>query len=824
MAPADAAAAPAAEAPNPFIGLRPFDIDDADRFFGRNPQTYELLRRLQTLHFVAVIGPSGCGKSSLIRAGVLAALRNGYLAEDGDWTIAMLEPGADPLASWTRGLTPYLKPAQAPDALLTDPAGALDTSGGPMVILVDQFEDLFRYGIRSNKADDVTRFVGAMLATGRPDARIYLILTMRSEYLAQCAHYAELAAAINEGLYLVPRMDREQMRQAIVGQVRQGGGAITTGLVERLLNDAAVEEDSLPVLQHALTQMWPRARRQRWEPMGVELYPAEGGLAAFVDQHAEAVYAGLEKPELKDAAQSLFRAITEMTVDDRPVRRPMPFDAIVTETGQPAGRLNAVIDAFRREGFVKDEGAVRTIDITHEAVARQWKRLGQEFFEAVADRKVRREGWMIVEARRRRAAAAVHDATKDWVRNGRDKAYLFRGIRLRRLTNDLGGERTFTGVSGEFMEASRRNDRWDRLFSREVMGWTLAAVVVGGALALGFGWLRASNAKLQLEASAANVQAATATVKAASETAKADVAVILARAADNDKLKAETAYRQAREPTDAAAAPLTTSALPTKARLFTQIWNDDQRRQIEPILAKLPKADIDVARLERVTVGPSHDELRYFRQADESEARRVASWLSANDLTLRLSYVAGFETSARIRPRHYELWLASPQQRPVVQAKPGSQPTEAGLPTAAHALPAPAGGVQTVAAPALDPKAQAPVIDSVLATASEDTAAGQPGSLSLRIMGQWLDADAQVRIDDAPLGRKGAVVSVLAPASSAKFATDLNLTLPGVVIDAARLHTVTLTNGNGLSVKAPFQLEHLITNRGPEKYPKAKPD
>src|SRR6185436_6098810 len=108
---------------------------------------------------------------------------------------------------------------------------------------------------------------------------------------------------------------------------------------------------------------------------------------------------------------------------------------------------------------------------------------------------------------------------------------------------------------------------------------------------------------------------------------------------------------------------------------------------------------------------------------------------------------------------------------------------EAGLPTAPPALPAPAGGLQTVAVPALDPKAQAPVIDSVLATASGETAAGQPGSLSLRIMGQWLDADAQVRIDDAPLGRKGAVVSVLAPSSSAKFATDLNLTLPGVVID-----------------------------------------
>src|SRR5262245_40436047 len=261
-----------ADAPNPFIGLRPFDIDDADRFFGRNTQTYELLRRLHTLHFVAVLGPSGCGKSSLIRAGVLSALRNGYLTEDGDWSIATLEPGADPLRSWTRHLTPFLKPGRAPDDLLTDPAAALDTTRGPLVILVDQFEDLFRYGARLNRTADVERFVRAMLATGQ-DPRIYLMLTMRSEYLPHCANYAELASAINEGLYLVPRMDREQMKQAIVGQVRAGGGAITTGLVDRLLDDAGGEHDSLPIMQQALMQLWQTSVTRATD--GLTIYAAD---------------------------------------------------------------------------------------------------------------------------------------------------------------------------------------------------------------------------------------------------------------------------------------------------------------------------------------------------------------------------------------------------------------------------------------------------------------------------------------------------------------------------------------------------------------------
>jgi energy-coupling factor transporter ATP-binding protein EcfA2 len=423
---ADSARSTGADAANPFIGLRPFDIDDADRFFGRNTQTYELLRRLHTLHFVAVLGPSGCGKSSLIRAGVLSALRNGYLTEDGDWSIAILEPGADPLRSWTRHLTPFLKPGRSPGDLLTDPAAALDTTRGPLVILVDQFEDLFRYGARLHRTAEVAQFVRAMLSTGH-DPRVYLMLTMRSEYLPQCANYAELAAAINEGLYLVPRMDREQMKQAIVGQVRAGDGAITTELVEKLLDDATSEDDSLPILQHALTQIWPR--RERWEPLGLDLYPKSGGLATFVDQHAEQVYGALRTDELKSTAEALFRAITEMAADGRLARRPLPFDEVVKQTGQPVDRLTTVIEAFRAEGFITvKEEASRTIDIAHEAVARQWKRLGQHYLVPATGRSraagvfEKKDGWMVVEARRRRAIAAVRDATDEWMRSGKDNA------------------------------------------------------------------------------------------------------------------------------------------------------------------------------------------------------------------------------------------------------------------------------------------------------------------------------------------------------------------------------------------------------------------
>jgi len=758
-------AAPA-DTENPFVGLRPFDIADADLFFGRNKQTYELLRRLHTLHFVAVLGPSGCGKSSLIRAGVLAALRDGYLADGGPWTIATLEPGVDPLAAWTDRLSPLLKPGYASDALLTNPADALDTSRGPLVILVDQFEDLFRYGSRSDKRGDVQRFIDAMLATGRADARIYLILTMRSEYLPECAVYADLAAAINEGLYLVPRMDREQMKQAIVGQVRKGGAAITTELVDRLLDDAASEEDALPVLQHALMQIWPK--RQRWEPMGLDLYPADGGLATFLDQHAEAVYATL-RPDLQYAAQKVFRAITETTAIGRPARRPLPFETIVAEAALPGAPLNAAIKPFVDEGFlrVKTSENATTIDITHEAIARQWRRLGSGFLEVPGDRNSWREGWITTEARERRAVATLKDAASEWEHSGRDKAYLLRGVRLERLLRDLGDEVARVDERARaFLDASRRNDRWDRVLSRQVIGGALLGLAVVSAIVVSVEIAKSAREDVQV-----------AKVRAIDAEKQVEDAQSLATKADAEKLKAETLYRQVKETTPAVN-PLPNPTAPTKPRLYTQLWNDDQERMIAPILKSVAaNLDIVLPHVERVTVGPSHDELRYFRPGDAAEAQRMASALSEKGVKPRVSYVKGFESSTRIREGHFELWLAAPaattQSTPDIGAS------------------------------------QAPVIDSILATARE-----YPPGLELRILGRWLDADAQIRIDGRPIDRSRVVVSVLAPSSSAKFATDLNLTLRNANLQPPdQRHTLTLVNSNGKSTDASIQLGHLVSGK-----------
>ena len=163
--PGASASGPAA--PNPFVGLRRFDVTDSHLFFGRDEQTYHLLRRLRLMHFLAVIGPSGCGKSSLIRAGVMAALRDGFLADDGDWRLVTLQPGNGPLEAWVAALRPHVRPGTTDEAIVANPAAVLDTRPGPMAILVDQFEELFQFVARTGR----TRRCPGFRREHHPDGR-----------------------------------------------------------------------------------------------------------------------------------------------------------------------------------------------------------------------------------------------------------------------------------------------------------------------------------------------------------------------------------------------------------------------------------------------------------------------------------------------------------------------------------------------------------------------------------------------------------------------------------------------------------------------------
>ena len=350
---------------NPFPGLRPFEPHESALYFGRDDQIDELLERLAQSRFLAVVGTSGSGKSSLVRAGLIPALQRGHLAGGGSrWRVAMFRPGDDPLG----GLAQALGRPQDQDLIgrsslgLVEAARTLD-AGEKLLVIVDQFEELFRVS-QSGSQDSAAAFVKLLLRAAFEDgAAVFVVLTMRTDYLGACTVFRGLPEVLNGGQYLIPRMTRDQLTESIEGPIAVGGAAITPQLVQRLLNDVGDDPDQLPILQHALLRTWSKGSEDHAEgqpldlpraegrPLDVPIYEATGGMAAALNRHAEEAYGELgELPAGQRIARKLFQRLTEKGTDQQENRRPTSLREICAVAEADEQRVIAVIDRFRSEG------------------------------------------------------------------------------------------------------------------------------------------------------------------------------------------------------------------------------------------------------------------------------------------------------------------------------------------------------------------------------------------------------------------------------------------------------------------------------------------
>ncbi len=392
---------------NPFPGLRAFEPDEDHLFFGREEQIDELLVRLRKNRFLSVVGTSGSGKSSLIRSGLIPSLYSGFMAQAGSsWRVAVMRPGSDPIGNLATALN-------VPEVLGSDPEFAdmtralLDTTlhrstlglveavrqarlpaGENLLVLADQFEELFRFKVDRRVKDsrnEALAFVKLLLeATRQEEVPIYVVLTMRSDFIGNCTEFPGLAEAINDGQYLVPRMTREERKTAIVGPVAVGGAEIAPRLVLRLLNDVGDDPDQLPILQHALMRTWDYWQRHHadGEPVDLRHYEATGTMREALSQHAEEAFRELDSAEERRIAELMFKGLTDTGSDARGVRRPISLAAICELTGVEEAQVVAVIDRFRAPGrtFLMPPADVplaadSIIDISHESLMRTWQRL-----------------------------------------------------------------------------------------------------------------------------------------------------------------------------------------------------------------------------------------------------------------------------------------------------------------------------------------------------------------------------------------------------------------------------------------------------------------
>lgn len=413
---------------NPFPGLRPFAAEEDHLFFGREEQTMELLQTLGTHRFVAVVGTSGSGKSSLVRCGLLSQLLGGkMLAAGTSWEVAVTHPGAAPMNHLAASLLATdLYDAAEEDAkarllatLSRSHLGLIEAirqaqlpAGTNFLLVVDQFEEIFRFNQGgAAQRDTANEFVSMLLqAATQKDVPIYVVLTMRSDFIGDCAQFEHLAEAVNRGEYLIPRMTREQFKQSIEGPIRVAGGTLTPRLLQRLLNDLGEQADQLPCLQHALMRTWdqwrrssedlgaPASRRQlEIQPaklaggtpalpgqrsLDLEDYDAIGRMREALSRHADELYASLGSDRARQLCAAMFKALTLRESENRGIRRPQTLGRLAQIVDVPAAELAPLIETFRQSGvtFLMPPPEVpladaTVIDISHESLMRVWVRL-----------------------------------------------------------------------------------------------------------------------------------------------------------------------------------------------------------------------------------------------------------------------------------------------------------------------------------------------------------------------------------------------------------------------------------------------------------------
>jgi WD40 repeat protein len=396
---------------NPFPGLRPFFPEESDLFFGREEESGEVLSKLLKNRFITVIGASGSGKSSLIYCGVLHRIKKLSLNDASSWKIISFRPGNDPIGNLTEALISDISETdqrkiesqsvalllkENPDGLSEAVKNLMITKNGKVLILVDQFEELFRYSTTGKGAvpgENAAQFINLLEnAVNQKAVEIYTIITMRSDFIGECSYFQGLTQLINNSNYLVPHMNRDNYRAAIEGPVKYAGAAVDPKLVETLLDDIGDQTDQLPVLQHALMRTWAHWQEldEPDRPITFTDYDSVGTMSDAMSRHANEAFEELNLRG-REICEKTFKTITEKGADNKGIRHPSSVKTIKSIIQCTSEELFDVIEKFRitsrsfitpRENITLTDDSV--IDLSHESLMRLWDRLKEWVDEEAA--------------------------------------------------------------------------------------------------------------------------------------------------------------------------------------------------------------------------------------------------------------------------------------------------------------------------------------------------------------------------------------------------------------------------------------------------------
>jgi WD40 repeat protein len=390
--------------PNPFPGLRPFTRDEGHLFFGREGQSETIVSYLSKSRFAAVTGASGSGKSSLIYCGVIPLLYGGFISEAGSkWQVLAARPGNSPIWNLAVAFSEFESTNKDQEntnelkeyyysllnrhslGLIDAIEQAIPKDGSNLLLVIDQFEELFRYQENSNEHhDDTNAFIKLLVnILNQKQLPVYIVLTMRSDFIGNCSDFQELTTLINKSNYLVPQMTREDFERVILGPLKVAHTEIEPRLLHEILNSLENNHDQLPVLQHALMRTW-----EFWSkndlvntPLTIRDYMAAGNIKNALSLHANIAYNELDERG-KQLCKILFKALTEKGKDGKGIRRPASIQEIAELAQAQPREIIEVVEVFRIPGrsFLTPDAGVELnpssiIDISHESLMRIWDKL-----------------------------------------------------------------------------------------------------------------------------------------------------------------------------------------------------------------------------------------------------------------------------------------------------------------------------------------------------------------------------------------------------------------------------------------------------------------
>jgi WD40 repeat protein len=480
----------------PYRGLQAFDEEHAEFFFGRDADVQRLLEKLKGTSFLGVLGPSGSGKSSLARAGLVPALRRGALPGSEDWAIVAFRPGAHPLDALTGHLLSLYSEFAATDVrdqLVADPRTLRLLSSRPpanskrVLFLVDQCEEVFTL---CRDEEERRLFLLNLLHAAAAVGPSTVVLTLRADFYPRCAAYPEFAQQLTAQQFLVGPMGEAGLRQAIEEPARLVGLELEAGLVDTILDDVEHQPGALPLLEHALLELW---ERRRGRMLTLEAYRESGGVEGALAKRADAILASFG-PRKREIVRRVLLRLTQPGEGAEDTRRRAPMRELVTRSSEVEvveATVRALTDARLLTSGSDEDAGERLIEVSHEALIRGWPQLRR---------------WVEEDRQGLRIHRRLTEAAEDWQSLGRDPGALYRGGRLLAARewaeeheaelNDLEREFLETSYTAETDELEAAKKRTRRL---RALAFALAILLLVAALLAFFAVTSARNAERERE-------------------------------------------------------------------------------------------------------------------------------------------------------------------------------------------------------------------------------------------------------------------------------------------------------------------------------------